>query len=137
MKKMLLIMGMVFLFLGFSNVYGQTAPFVPVTVNVHIASGTGNVIKPKLNFYKFPNVTTPAYIYTWYDAPYMVQGSSGSAYVAVPEAGTYYIAFQGENPLHTVIMSNVILQIEKGSYNLNIYVDPLNNNSRMTITGPR
>lgn len=136
MKKMLLIMGMVFLSLGFSNVYGQTADFVPVVVNVHIASGTGNVINPKLNFYKLPNTTTPSYVYTWHNRPYFVPGTVGVFYVAVPEAGNYYLGFQGESPLHTVVMSNVNFQIGKGYYNLDIYVDPLNNKSRMTLNGP-
>jgi len=136
MKKMLLIMGMICISLSFSNVYGQ-ASFVPVVVNVHVAAGVGNVIKPKLNFYKLPNQTTPAYVYTWYDRPYFIEGASSSLfYVAVPEAGNYNIVFQGENPLHTVLKSNIRFDVEKGYYNLDIYVDPLNNNSRMTVSGP-
>ena len=135
MKKMLFIVGMLFISLISSNMYGQ-ASFVPVVVNVHIAAGTGKVLKPKLSFYKVSNPTEATDVYNWYNREYFVEGSSGVFYVPVQNAGTYNIVFKGENPFHTVIKSNQLFEIEKGYYNLDIYVEPLTNSSRMTITGP-
>lgn len=135
MRKMLFIVGMLFISLGFSNVYGQ-ASFVPVVVNVHVAAGTGKVLKPKLSFYKVSNPTAATDVFDWYNREYFVEGSVGVFYVPVQNAGTYNIVFNGESPFHTVIKSNQFLEIGKGYYNLDIYVEPYTNSSRMTITGP-
>lgn len=134
MRKMLFIVGMLFISLGFSNVYGQ-ASFVPIVVNVHVAAGTGKVLKPTLSFYKVSNPTVVTDFYDWYNREYFVEGSSGVFYVPVQNAGTYNIVFNGVSPSHKVTKSNQPLEIGKGYYNLDIYVEPLTNSSRMIITG--
>ena len=137
MKKMLFIVGLFLFSLGVSNVYAQSSSFVPLVVNVHVASGVGNVIKPRLSFYKVSNPSVATDINTFRDWTDMPQGStSGVFYIPVQEAGTYNIAFTGESPLHTVLMSSIKLDVEKGYYNLDIYVEPITSNSRMTISGP-
>lgn len=137
MKKMLFIVGMFLFSLGVSNVYGQSSSFVPIIVNIHVASGAGNVEKPKVSFYKMSNPTVVSDIYTWIDGLKMFEGSSsGDWYASVKEAGTYTIVFTGGSPLHTVSISNVKLDIDKGCYRLSVYVEPTIANSRITISGP-